>query len=293
MDGDIDIVLAGILRDNLNEEKIMQLYTNNGLGDFTKEVNSLPEYGSGPILLEDVDGNSLPDILVSDFFSSFPVVLFKQISLAEFDTLSWYSDLNYEQHTMALADMDNDTYPDLLISGTSKRGVNYTHLYKNDGSGIFNLKPEATSNGVNYGLLAIADVDKDGDFDYFISGSYADPNSPLGLSVKEAKMLINDGNANFTVSKNNPFHPVDEGEAVFADIDGDSDMDLLVCGSYTTNIYINEEGIFEKMKDLKMIGLSQAAVAIADVDGDGDPDVLISGDDDQNCVIKLYLNNSK
>ena len=88
--------------------------------------------------------------------------------------------------------------------------------------------------GVENSSIAFADVDGDGDKDVLITGT--DNSNPRN---RIAKLYTNDGSGNFTEVTSTPFDGV-AGPSVFADMDGDGDLDLLISGETNERISINK-----------------------------------------------------
>jgi len=80
--------------------------------------------------------------------------------------------IGVENSSLALGDIDNDGLLDMVVSGsdgTNKRFI----LYKNQGGGspfVELEQPMGSTEGVEYGALALADIDEDGDLDLAFSG---------------------------------------------------------------------------------------------------------------------------
>ena len=117
--------------------------------------------------------------------------------------------------------MDDDGDEDVLITGSS-----IAKLYTNDGNGNFSEVSGTPFDGVLAGSTAFADVDGDGDKDVLITGS---SNQPI------AKLYTNDGSGNFSEVSGTPFDGVFGGSTAFADVDGDSDKDVLITGLNNSN----------------------------------------------------------
>lgn len=138
--------------------------------------------------------------------------------------------------------------------------------------------------------IASADVDGDGDVDVMIIGNDLSGN-------RVANLHLNDGNANFQLMPNTPFEAVNKGHIVFADIDSDSDLDLLITGTNsaenpTSRMYLNDgQGQFTYSSDLVLTAVKSGFVAFSDIDSDSDLDLLLTGLDSANVpVTKLYKN---
>ena len=102
---------------------------------------------------------------------------------------------------------------------------------------------------------------------------------------------------NFEVS----FADVVISASAYADIDGDSDLDVLICGSTDsqvtiTKLYINDgRGKFIEDVRNKFAQIGWGSIAFSDLDGDQDQDLIISGfiQDSQGLtpVTSIYTNN--
>jgi uncharacterized protein YuzB (UPF0349 family) len=103
---------------------------------------------------------------------------------------------------------------------------------------------ETPFDGVRYSSTAFADVDGDSDLDVLITGNASKSghnSSPIPIS----KLYINDGNGFFTVLDNEPFDGVFFSSIAFADMDGDSDLDVMITGRVSfsktiTKSYFND-----------------------------------------------------
>ena len=71
---------------------------------------------------------------------------------------------------MEWADVDNDSDPDLIISGIDSENNFRTLYYTNIGNGIFFKENLFNMDGFIRGEIDIVDRDNDGDNDLFVSG---------------------------------------------------------------------------------------------------------------------------
>lgn len=194
-------------------------------------------------------------------------------------------------NSVAFADIDADNDQDLLITGT---GMGFfSKLYTNDGMGIFTEVTATPFNGIIIGETAFVDIDGDNDKDVFITGLSS---SSVG---QISKLYKNDGAGIFTEVTGTPFTPINAGSVAFADVDGDSDQDVLITGVVNSGepgiskLYFNDgTGIFTELTPSPFEGVTESSIAFADVDGDNDQDVLITGQNSSfNLVSKLYTND--
>lgn len=94
------------------------------------------------------------------------------------------------------------------------------------------------------------------------------------------------------------FEAVNYSAIAFADIDGDTDEDVLITGLNCDTVpvsllYINDgTGHFTIMEDTPFHAVYESSIAFADIDGDDDQDVLITGkDNNDQYIAKLYTND--
>lgn len=208
-DGDLDILAQGVGSANVTT----YLHINNG-GTFTGHPNPFPQLLSGSNPMEDINGDGMPDAVISG-----------RLSGAN-------GGLRVTEVCINLGDTDGD-------------GIG-----NNTFSSIGSLKDE---NGNNLGFSdsdsIFGDVDGDGDLDLFIQGDHTvfdvNGNDITTLSRQRATLYLNDGSGNFVHEYNFP-EGVSQGSAVFFDADGDGDLDLYYeglrgnSGFYTTDNYFYE-----------------------------------------------------
>lgn len=181
----------------------------------------------------------------------------------------------------AFFDANGDSFPDLLvITGgneilrTSRQGED--RLYINDGKG--NFKKKELAFPVQYeskSCIAVADIDKDGDMDFFIGNLASQTN--YGQPVN-SYLYLNRGDAVFDLAERKTIFLQQAGmvtSAVFADINKDSWPDLVITGEWMPlKIYYNQKGQFTEGTAVPgSTGLWQSLFA-ADVNGDGFTDLL-------------------
>ncbi|MBC3759099.1 VCBS repeat-containing protein, partial [Hyunsoonleella sp. SJ7] len=192
--------------------------------------------------------------------------------------------------SIAFADVDGDNDLDVLVTGVNSTGTRIAELHINDGSGGYTLVGGTPFEGVQNSDVAFADVDGDSDQDVLISGLNS---SGLGST----KLYVNDGSGGFTEVVGTPFANVQSASIAFADVDADSDQDVLIMGNdnsdqRVTTLYTNDgSGGFTEVT-ASFDSVRNGELAFADIDGDTDQDVFITGINSSNQpTSKLYTNN--
>ncbi len=128
--------------------------------------------------------------------------------------------------------------------------------------------------GLWYSESDWGDYDNDNDLDLLMVG--------YGLVTGQGynKFYRNDGNSVFTLLTTDMLG-TGNGSTRFADLDGDNDLDALICGQVATNIdtlrvYINNAGTFTDC-GFNFPPRVSSSVSYGDYDCDGDLDILVSG----------------
>jgi hypothetical protein len=183
-----------------------------------------------------------------------------------------------------IGDYNKDGWNDIVICGENN-GVLYSKIYK----GFKNSFSEINANIIplSGGSAEWGDYDNDGDLDILLSGE----SSGGGAFTK---VYNNSGNNSFIDIGLNCIG-IKNGTALWADFDGDNDLDIFICGESNNNyllsrFYRNDGG--NKFTELKpsIKGARDGNVEATDYDCDGDIDILVSGETVNNPSVLIYRN---
>ncbi|MCX6257462.1 MAG: FG-GAP-like repeat-containing protein [Bacteroidia bacterium] len=191
-------------------------------------------------------------------------------------------------------DVNNDGYPDLLITGATSSGINslITRLYMNNGNGTF-TQASFPAPGVRNSSTAFGDYNNDGWLDVLVMGT------KFGMGSNTiTKIYRNNGDGTFTDS-NISLPGYSYGDVKWFDYNNDGNHDLIISGyssgGYVTKIFKNNgDGTFTEQTGTNIIGLDYATIDVADYDRDGFTDVLISGlvgPPSYTYMTRIYKNN--
>ncbi|MEL6651364.1 MAG: VCBS repeat-containing protein, partial [Bacteroidota bacterium] len=219
----------------------------------------------GAIAFADVDGDSDQDLLITG--QNAPGLLIAKLYLNDgggnFSEKTGTPFKAVSASAIAFADVDGDSDQDLFITGQGRFDSLFSILYLNDGVGNFTEVADPPFDSVDAGSVAFADVDGDADKDLLITGR-----SISGVRI--AKLYANDGGGGFSEVMGTPFEGVFENSIAFADVDGDTDQDVLITGGRDdgvriSKLYTNDgAGNFTEMLGTPFEGVTSSSVAIAD-----------------------------
>ena len=290
-DQDFDLIITG-----LNEEEIpvTKLYSNNGEGDFSEKSGTPFEnvYFSS-IAFSDVDGDQDQDVLISGLNSLNSIVskLYINDGAGNFTENSQSYIEELYASSIAFADVDGDQDQDFFISGLNETDSPLSRLYINDGSGKFSESNETSVDNVGYGNITFADVDGDQDQDLLVNG-LNDENIPI------SKLYVNNGSGEFSGKNDiNLQGTYFNSATAFADVDGDSDLDLLISGTDGTiryaNLYKNDgQANYSVNLSRNVQFVSFGSVNFADIDNDKDMDVILTGrNNTTEQITTIYTND--
>ena len=263
-------------------------HTENDVIDFYTERN-IPRLLSreGPrAAVGDVDGDEREDIFIGGT-PGYTGQLYLQKEEGLFikkEETAFKPFIDFEDVAVLFFDCDMDQDLDLLICpGGNTASFNsrqlQLRLFKNDGKGNFSLYGSAFPNvGINVSVAISNDFNKDGYPDLFIGGR----NYPGVYGIDPSSFLfVNNGKGNFTDiarSQNPLFANIGMVTgAVWADVSGDSQQELVVVGEWMTpRIFSFKTGLPEEVKtNLDQLFGWWQTVAVSDLNRDGKQDLIL------------------
>ena len=276
------------------------LHQENTYSDFNKERLIYHMISTeGPKLAKgDVNGDGQVDVYIGGardqagqlFIQRNGTFVAKSVAAFEVDK-------NGEDVGATFFDADGDGDLDLYVaSGTNEySSASYglkDRLYFNDGQGNFKVSPQILPNAKfeHTSCVTANDFDGDGDVDLFVgvrmrSGLYGVPSNGY--------LLENDGKGFFSnVTAELAPSLTEVGmitDAVWEDIDGDKDKDLVLVGEWMPlTVFENKNGVFQKVEAVKnRLNGWWNTIRAADIDGDGDMDFVV-GNHGLNTRFKTF-----
>nr|WP_319510367.1 VCBS repeat-containing protein [uncultured Draconibacterium sp.] len=280
IDGDFDQDLMVTGRSCLYPKKVVsELYRNDGQGNYTMvdDTTFTPVFNSS-VSFADFDGDDDQDLIIAGISKADVRItkIYKNDGAGKYSPDETNSFVNVDFAWISCADVDGDEDIDILIAGSTASGSAVCKLYLNDNSGVFSLS-SSSFTGVAYGTVAFADVDGDGDQDLMTVGR--EDGTSDGLS----QLYFNDGDGNFSPDVKNSFENVLNSATAFADIDNDSDLDMVIAGTNSENnevskIYLNNgKGEFTLKDESNLRQVTEGTLNFTDVNLDGYQDLLLTG----------------
>ena len=228
LNGD-DLLDLCILGRKENGQYTTQCFLNDGDSDFTLIDQDLPAFRFWDVVLEDFNADGRSDLMIVGglSFNDYSTVLYWNQGDGQFvAAVDTPFDVFERGASIAVADVDNNATIDLLISGRDTSGDYTSKLYLSDGSGFFQTAPSLDLPGTRYGSAQFADLDDDGAPDLLLSGEVHANGTGF------TQVYRNVGSGSFEVfDTGTDLAPLRGGAARMADLDGDTDLDILVLGS--------------------------------------------------------------
>ncbi|MEL7534848.1 MAG: T9SS type A sorting domain-containing protein, partial [Bacteroidota bacterium] len=256
-----------------------------------EETSTFQDADVGSMAFGDIDQDGDQDLLISGKGGPVKTTLYRNDGSGNFVEIMGTSFIDVYGGTVGFVDVNNDSFPDILITGATSAPVKTATLYLNDGAGNYSILANTPFAASQEGDFDFGDLDDDGDQDIIMIGyNVAD----MGFS----SLYLNDGAGNFTEAMGLPFPSLWNGAVELLDIDNDDDLDVIMTGTDananpSTTLYTNDGAAnFSLVPNTPFDHCNGGDIKHADADNDGDQDILICGQNDSGTIIsKLYLND--
>ncbi len=290
-DGDLDAVVVTYGRNGTGKKNYF--YRNNGNGTYTYEPDNaigIPLTYSEMANWIDLNNDQYLDAYITNSVVSTRNLYFENQGNGSFEAVTG---LSITSETLASRsinwiDYDGDGDSDLFIANENDAN---NSLFRNDGPDNFTqiTNLAITQNGRNSAGSSWADVDNDSDFDLFVANWDGQSNQ---LFLNENGTFVEQTSSAIALEMGSSF-----GSA-FADVDNDSDLDLLVCNAYftgqiTNSLFINDgNGVFTKDTNSALANHqgNTFGCAFGDYNNDGWLDVILANTLNENQANSLFKN---
>jgi len=229
-DGKPDVLINGL---NHQNQSVTLLYRNNANGTFTLQTSPLVGTSYGDVLVFDVNNDSFSDLLISGLNGNNQRVMELYVNKGSFTFVKATTTLPaLRSGSMSSADINNDGYTDLFITGSSSGSNNHTAVYLNNAGAGFTLLQSFP--GLSEGAGTWGDYNNDGFTDLAFFG--------FDKTNLVASVFNNVAGTSF-VDSSIPLPGASQGLVHWVDYNKDNRLDLLLSG-YSgvpfTSLYTHE-----------------------------------------------------
>ncbi len=269
-DGKPDIVVANFNNGDSGTVSVFRNTSQNGIISFDAATNIKTGNATLDVAIADINLDGRPDIIVtsgnSGTFSILRNTSLGSGALAFAPKIDYFS--FYHPDHVAIADMDNDGKPDIIISEFSNYEVD---IYRNTSSGevISLASPLAYPVGQNPGFLRTGDLDGDGKQDLAVENySTSTISFYKNISTPGSISLVNRIDSPSTASS-----------ITFADLNGDGKTDIFTGNGLSGNISVIQNNSLGSQIALSPVinfktGNYDTFGNVGDLNGDGRPDLI-------------------
>jgi uncharacterized membrane protein len=259
-----------------------------------------PMYGSGgqtsnSVVVADVNGDGKPDLVVANECASDNSNCNGSVGIllgngdGTFQTAVTYRSGGNRVYSVAVADVNGDGKPDLVVANACANGGSYCEnatlgvvgVLLGNGDGTFQAAVTYSSGGYGATSVAVADVNGDGNPDLLV-GNSTDSIYSTGL----VSVLLGNGDGTFKAAVTYASGGYYATSVAVADVNGDGKPDLLVANQYacaspcledTVGVLLgNGDGTFQRAVAYGAGGVAAYSAAVSDVNRDGKPDLLVA-----------------
>jgi hypothetical protein len=295
-DGKPDLVVANFCANSSNCANGGEVSVSLGNGDGT--FQPAVSYGSGGyeayfVTVGDVNGDGKPDLLVThqclriDACTQGVVGVLLGNGDGTFQAAASYGSGGYDASSVAVADVNGDGLPDLVVTNQCASATNCLHgsigLLLGNGDGTFQRAVIHASSGEFTYSVAVVDVNGDGKPDMLVSNLCASSSNCANGTVD---VWLGNGYGTFIEPVSYSSGGYAGASIAVADVNGDGKLDILVtnqcasssnCTNGTVGVLLgNGDGTFQQAVTYGSGGYVGASIVVLDVNGDGKPDLLVA-----------------
>ena len=260
------------------------------------------------VVVADVNGDSKPDLVVANWCAtnspyqctgngSGIVGVLLGNGDGTFQTAVPYSSGGIRAYSMAVADVNGDGKPDIVVANGAAvvaNGTGVVSVLLGNGDGTFQTAVPYSSGAYGGAVsVAVADVNGDGKPDLLVL-DYA--NAAYGTTSSTVGVLLGNGDGTFQSAVTYDSGGLYGTSLAVVDVNGDGKPDLLVtndgcdtnCIGTVGVLLGNGNGTFQTAVTYASGGEAWS-VAAADVNGDGKPDLLVANNG--SATVSVLLGN--
>lgn len=277
-DGDFDIVSVN------NDGNSVSVLLNEGDGTFAAAVDH--DVGANPVwgALADFDGDGDLDLVTADSGDN-QISLLLGNGAGSFAGAEEYAAADINTFSGLVADLDADEQLDVLVPNGGaflNDDLNSLSFFSNDNL-AFTLT-ELNDSLDDPFFVKAGDFNADDALDVLVGAQL------FGVTEESARVMLATGALTFSNTDYDLGEGVSPENAAVADVDGDGDLDAVLCDVGTSDVILltNDGSGAMTVSTIDDVNDGCSAIAMADVDGDGDLDIVVSRTVPEQA--QLYLN---
>ncbi len=275
-DGKLDVIAGSAYAPGDTSHSSLTVLLGNGDGTFVESMTTLTFAGLSSLAAADFNSDGILDLAVSTSPTGIQILLGKGNGAFQSPVSLGSSLTNLATNItgIAVADLNNDGKPDLVISG-SLLNENAIQLYLNDGTGNFVAGPAYGLGGSEFAFIAAQDFNGDGNVDIVMASTISRQQGGEG----SVSILLGNGDgtmqAAMLISQISGHILGPEYAAVSADVNGDGIPDLIEATQAGVLVFLGTGNGKYAPPTLYVVGAF--ALAVGDFNKDGKLDIAVAG----------------